>query len=377
MATVTTLSEHLLAAGIEFVMSGANETEYNGTFNVLSIISATQFTYSVDAGAVSPATGTVLCDYNTASLDMQSDEQGSSSNLDAGSSLTITSAIAGLNDTAFAQFEGFQGGTDIESTENLRSRFLFKIQNPVALFNGPAIEVEAKKINGVTRVFIFGIDQTAGSISASSITNSTQVAIFTAGAAHGLISGQHVTVTGADQPEYNVISQKIIVIDSTRFAYVISGSPAVATGTPVAAFSLVEGGQVKVFFTRDNDESIIPSSSEVDTVKDQILTIKPAHVSDADVVVKAPTANSIDFAFSAIIPNTSTMQDAIRNQLKAFFQEGTTIGQNVLQTQYNNSIANTVDPSTGNRLESFTLSTPTGNIAIASEEIGALGDITF
>ena len=174
------------------------------------------------------------------------------------------------------------------------------------------------------------------------------------------------------------MSEKIIVIDTTRFAYPISGTPTTpATGSPQAAHSLVEEGQLKVFFTRDNDESIIPSSSEVDDVKTQILTIKPAHISDTDVDVKAPIANTINFSFSSIVPNNSSMQEAVRNQLKAFFQEGTTVGEDVLETQYNTAIASTVDSNTGDRLQSFALSTPTGNISIASEEIGVLGSITF
>lgn len=381
LATATTPSEHLLAPGINVTISGAAEPEYNGTFLVISVPSANTFTYNVDSGAPSPATGTILSDYDTASLQMEAinfDEDGNDTNLNEGDELTITSPISGLNDSGFAQFEGFQGGTDVEDQESLRERFLFKVQNPVSLFNSSAIIVEAKKINGVTRVFVFGLDQTTGNISASSITSADQVAIFTAGAAHGLIAGQKVTVTGADQSEYNVISRKVIILDSTRFAYAISGTPATpATGTANAAHSLVEAGQLKVFFTRDNDESIIPSSSEVQDVKDQILIIKPAHMSDTDVDVKAPIENSISFSFSSITPNNSSMQEAIRNQLKAFFQEGTFVGENVLETQYATAIASTVDPNTGNRLQAFTLSSPSGNISIGTEELGTLGSITF
>ena len=75
------------------------------------------------------------------------------------------------------------------------------------------------------------------------------------------------------------------------FAFPVSGSPATpATGTISAAYSYVEEGQVRIGFTRDNDTSIIPSSTEVNTVKDKILEIKPAHMND-NLLIKDITYN--------------------------------------------------------------------------------------
>lgn len=378
LATATTSSEHGLAPGISFTISGAVETEYNISSTVVSVLSETQFQYAVDSGATSPATGTILAAYDVASLSVESIDQGSSTNIEEGDELTLTNPIAGVNDSAFAQFEGLQGGTNLETDEALRERFLFRVQNPVALFNKSAIETQARSINGVTRVFVFGVDETVGTISASTLTQAGGVAIFTASANHNLLSGQKASITGAIESGYNVSSRRIIVINATQFAYVTDGTPtSPATGTPIASGSIVEEGQVKVFFTRDNDDDIIPSASEVATVKDEILTIKPAHMSDDDVSVKAPAGLVTNYVFSGISPDTSTMRTAIEARLLTFYQEGTTIGQDILKTQYDTTITGTIDPETGERLESFALTSPTGNISIDSEEIGVLGELTF
>ena len=137
------------------------------------------------------------------------------------------------------------------------------------------------------------------------------------------------------------------------------------------------GGQVTIYFTRDNDDSIIPDASEVTTTKDKILEIKPAHVSDADVIVSAPTGVTVPFTFSALSPNTSTMQAAITANLTAFFEDDTTVGEDLLRVSYESTIFQTTDPDTGDSVTSFTLSTPTTDITIATGELPVLGNITY
>lgn len=56
-ATATVSAGHQLVTGDSVYISGATETEYNGDFTV-TVTSSTQFTFSVDSGASSPATGT-------------------------------------------------------------------------------------------------------------------------------------------------------------------------------------------------------------------------------------------------------------------------------------------------------------------------------
>lgn len=57
-ATLTTSANHGLKAGDYVTVSGANETEYNGTFEITDVPSDTTFTYTIVA-TTSPATGTI------------------------------------------------------------------------------------------------------------------------------------------------------------------------------------------------------------------------------------------------------------------------------------------------------------------------------
>lgn len=57
-ATCTTSTDHNLSTGDWVYIEGANETEYNGVVQV-TVTGSTTFTYEVDSGATSPATGTI------------------------------------------------------------------------------------------------------------------------------------------------------------------------------------------------------------------------------------------------------------------------------------------------------------------------------
>jgi len=379
VATATTSGSHLLASNIEVVVSGAVESEYNGTVTVSNILNSNQFQFSVSAGASSPATGSPQAVYTTASLEVQSVDQGDDNNIDEGDKLTITSPIAGLENDGYAQYEGLQGASDEEDDEDFRERFLFRVQNPVALFNAIAIELKAKEITGVTRVFVFNVDNTVRTISNTSLTNAgNQLAIYESSSPHGLIDGQRVTITAAAESQYNVTGAKIIILSTAKFAYVITGTPvSPSISTPDAQVSTVEEGDVKIFFTRDNDDSILPSSSEITDVKNKILEIKPAHTSDDSVEVKSPTGKTIDFEFASITDDTSTMRDAIEANLISFFQEGTYVGRDLLENEYESAIFATVDGETGDKLDSFVLNSPTGDITLTSEELPVLGTISY
>lgn len=58
-ATVTTATTNTLDTGNTVVISGANETEYNGTFTITVTVPGTAFTYTVTGTPATPATGTI------------------------------------------------------------------------------------------------------------------------------------------------------------------------------------------------------------------------------------------------------------------------------------------------------------------------------
>lgn len=136
-------------------------------------------------------------------------------------------------------------------------------------------------------------------------------------------------------------------------------------------------GQVTIYFMRDNDADPIPDGSEVTTVKNKILEIKPANTIDDDVIVNAPTGVDVDFTYTGLTPNTATMRAAITANLQQFFEERTEVGVNIDEDAFRSAIFNTVDTQTGDLVETFTLSAPAGDVTIAAGEIGVLGTVTY
>ncbi len=136
-------------------------------------------------------------------------------------------------------------------------------------------------------------------------------------------------------------------------------------------------GQVTVLFVRDNDDNIIPDGAEVAEVRAAIIDILPATSAEADVFVLAPTPVSTNYNFSAISPDTPTMRTAIEENIKAFYEDEVTFETDITEDKYRSAIIDTIDPETGNTLISFTLTTPSGNITVTTNEIGVPGDITF
>lgn len=153
LATAETASEHHLATGMQVTISGAVQTQYNGNFTIV-VTSTTEFTYTVTGDPATPATGSPVVSYTGALLSVQSVDFGESANQVSGESLTIVTPLAGLSNNAIVTFAGIGGGTDIESFEGLRKRYIYRYQNPHALFNEAEVTTEAKKVPGVTRVWI-------------------------------------------------------------------------------------------------------------------------------------------------------------------------------------------------------------------------------
>jgi uncharacterized phage protein gp47/JayE len=233
----------------------------------------------------------------TAELQVVSQENGQSTNLSANTRVSFATPIAGVDASAYVDQSAVGGGTDIETDDELRARMLYRIQNPVALFNEAAIVSQAQQVAGVTQVFVHEI-------------------------------------------------------------------------TP-------EVGQVTIYFIRGNDASPIPDGSEVATVKNKILEIKPAHTDEDDVIVLAPTPINVTFSFSALSPNTSTMQEAIDANLRAYFLDEGTVGNPITQDEYRAVIQTTIDPDTGDRVESFALTAPVGDQGGGTSEYCLVAAVNF
>lgn len=373
--TVTTTSDHEFASGQSVTMAGAVETEYNGAQDI-TVTAADVFTYEIATTPTSPATGTITASADLASMSLESVAFGVDQNLASGTNLTFSSPIAGVDDTAIVQFGQVDGGTDLESDNDLRARIIDKYQNPIAHFNENEIIAQAKEVPGVTRVFVTESDEAYGDqLSVTSINRVANVATVVTATAHNLEDCMSITISGAVETDYNGVF-RVLIVNTTTFIYIVEATPSTpATGT-IVADPVVGLGQVVIFFTRDNDTNIIPSAAEIVTTKDKILEIKPVNTSDIDVIVLAPVANTVVFTFTALTPNTTAMQSAITANLTALFEEGTAVGQDLKAFSYESVIFQTVDAD-GAIVTDFTLSAPSGDVSIAVDEIPVLGSVTY
>lgn len=153
-ATFETATPHFLATGMTVAVSGATETGYNGSWTI-TVTADNEFTF--DLGALmptTPATGTPIASATWAVAEIVSDTTGFSTNLDAGSTLSLSSPPAGASAQALVTFGEIGGGSDAETTESYRARILKALGTDFGMFTADEIEIVAKSVPGVTRVWV-------------------------------------------------------------------------------------------------------------------------------------------------------------------------------------------------------------------------------
>ncbi len=376
-ATVVTVSDHNLANNVPVTIVGAGEAEYNLTDTLINVTDTDSFTYQVVGTPATPASGVITAAFTSASAPVTSVDFGGDTNLDANAPLSLQAPIAGVDTELLTGAGAIGGGTDQETLESLQQRYLERIRNPVAHYNAADIADTARGVPGVTRVFVQEANTVVGNVAVSTITRVGNVATVTTTGNHGYDDGATTDISGAIEAEYNVTNARVIVESSTVFQYNVFGSPSTpATGTILSA-AKVALGQSITYFMRDNDSNPIPSASEVQDVKDAIDAIRPANTSTQDNIVKAPIAVVVPFTFTALTPDTATMRGAIGDNLEQFYEEQTEVGVNIDEDAYRAAIINTIDPDTGQKLQTFELATPTGDVGVGAGGIGVLGVLSF
>lgn len=156
VATALTGASHNLASGMPVIIAGASGAQYNGT-SVITITGANSFTYNVTGTPTTPDVGSPTVTASIAPVVVKSTQTGSQYNQVSGSTLTLTTPLAGVNNSAIVQFSEISGGTDDENINPggaFESRVIYRYANPIALFNDAAITNQAKTVPGVTRVFV-------------------------------------------------------------------------------------------------------------------------------------------------------------------------------------------------------------------------------
>lgn len=154
---------HNLGTGMSILIAGATPTELNGT-KVITVIDSVTVTFPTLTVGTASATGTITSSIDMLSVEVESDNTGSNQNFLSGDTLSLASGIVGINNTAYIQVDGLSGGADEETFDSFKSRYIYRKQNPVTNFNVINIEIEARKISFVKRVFVRRITPAIGQV---------------------------------------------------------------------------------------------------------------------------------------------------------------------------------------------------------------------
>lgn len=169
-------------------------------------------------------------------------------------------------------------------------------------------------------------------------------------------------------------------IEGNTRVFVFRGQ-ALSSGIPGQSGYIPGLGETVVYILRDNDANIIPSTAILTETKQQILDDKiwTTLVPEENLYLLPPILVEEDFTFSAISPNTVTMQNAINDQLVDFFRDNAQVGlpEFTIPLDDINAFLRQVQDSTGAILQSFTLDSPSSGLLAGSGEIYARGDVNF
>ena len=152
-----------------------------------------------------------------------------------------------------------------------------------------------------------------------------------------------------------------------------------SSGTPGDPGYLPEVGETVVYIVRDNDSNIIPSTAILDTTKALLIAdgMWPSNVPDEHLYLTAPELKTQDFNFTSITPNTVTMQNAIKNQLPAFFEDNTTVKGATIELKTIEKFLDQIQDETGQLLIDYTFDDPATDIVQLPGELYTRGDVTF
>ena len=223
VATLTTASAHNLNTGDYVSITGTTPTEFSGVHKI-TVISSTKFTYVMDATPTGNATvvGTYLNQAKT----------------------PINTLMNYTKTTGYSLFGA--AGTDIWDTKPNPAVKVFtginsdKLQsvnmtNTAGHFLVACNGVDPTMIYDGTRWFYVATTSVAQTI--SSITHVGAVATLTTSIAHGLVTGNRVTISGAVSGEYNG-TYVITVTGATTFTYTMASTPA-ANASVVGTYTTI------------------------------------------------------------------------------------------------------------------------------------------
>lgn len=313
-----TVEPHNLATGMALTFSGCVDQSLNGSFPIRVID-----THTIEYDLEFALTGTQLEPNPIASgawanVRVTCTQDGVDGNLDTGSSLSIADVPEGVEDSALITFDGIADGAELETLESWRDRVLEGLRTDFGTFTSGEIKIVAKKVPGVTRVFV-------------------------------------------REPKRRVYDENgVQVLDGVG-----------SDGYPTE-------GRVRISFLRENDADPIPSALEVEQVRHKIHSeLLTAHTLQDDVEILAPERYRLEVRFRSISPDTPGMRKSIRANLTQFLMENATWGGNLEIEAIRCAIRQAYDGETNQSLKTYELDSPTLDIALPVDAYPVLTGVTW
>ena len=226
VATLTTASAHGLSTGKQVSITGCTPSDYNGVYTI-TVVNSTSFTYTMDTVPVSDATtvGTYEIGITTPVNTLMNYTETGGYKLFAVADDTIYEASV---NPAVRVFTGL-ASDKLQSVNitNSGGHFLVACNgvDPVTIYDG-------------TQWFYVATTTTAQTI--SSITRGgtgNLTATVTTASAHGLATGNRVTISGATESNYNG-TYVITVTGGSAFTYTMATAPS-ADATVVGSYTTI------------------------------------------------------------------------------------------------------------------------------------------
>jgi uncharacterized phage protein gp47/JayE len=158
----TTIEPHNLATGLDVFIHDSSQPNYSGKYTII-VTSETDFVFKVKIGpVVAPSAGGPVLSSQSgpraysafAIATVTAASVGARTNVSGGGQLTMSQAIPGVTGAVLATFGGVSGGAEAETQASYRTRILKALGTDFGAFTSDEIEIVAKQVPGVTRVWI-------------------------------------------------------------------------------------------------------------------------------------------------------------------------------------------------------------------------------
>jgi hypothetical protein len=211
VATLTTVSSHGLATGKQVSITGCTPTEYNGVYTI-TVVNSTSFTYTMSAVPASSATtvGSYEIGITTPVNTLMNYSEIGGYKLFAVAGDTIYDATANPATRVFTGLDSDK--LQFVNLSNLAGHFLIACNgvDPVMIYDG-------------SLWFYMATTTTAVTISSIARTSPSATATVTTASAHGLATGNRVSISGASEATFNG-TFVITVTGSNAFTYTSTGT---------------------------------------------------------------------------------------------------------------------------------------------------------